>query len=138
MNEQNLDGVSREQKLYGQVVHCITIVAAMIALLSPVLILWRPDANVLDPNSIFASIWQGEGVEQIWSMAQSGFPGGHFYLRNFFAGDSLGQFGIALGCSVALWGLIPATISYFREKDYLYASMGTFIAILIVIAMLGV
>src|SRR5690554_5893761 len=108
--------VSSTQVMFGDIVKWITITSCIIALIAPVFILVKPANNLMNPNHIFSLIFSGEGSDAIWEKAASGFPGGHFYLQSFFTGDGFGQFGIALGCSVALWALIPSTIEYFRSK----------------------
>lgn len=130
--------ISKSQQVYGIVIHWITIASAIVAMVAPVLILLRPEHNVLNPNFIFAAIWEGQGIDEIWAGAEGGFPGAHFYLQNFWAGDGFAQFGIAFGCSVAVWGLIPAIFNYIKEKEYVYAGLGLFIAALIIFALLDI
>jgi hypothetical protein len=109
------------------------------SLFAPVLILGFP-GNVLNPNRIFAAIFQGAGPAEIWAMSSAGtFPGAHFYLRFPGAPDAWAAFVINLGCSVGLWGLLPAIVLQFtKEKDYFEAIAGVLLALLILLSMTGI
>lgn len=135
--KQNTQTVPIHQRIYGGIVQWFTIVSAVIALIAPVFILAMPNRNVLAPNRVFSIIFNGQGKDVIWEQAASGFPGGHFYLGNIAAGDGFAQFGVVLGCSVVAWALIPTIVMYFRSKEYFYACVCLFIALLILFAMTG-
>jgi hypothetical protein len=66
------------------------------------------------------------------------FPGGHFYLKNFTYGDGFTQFGLALGCSVALWALIAAAVAYAADRIYLYVILALWVAALVALSMIGI
>lgn len=136
--DKRVHSASRQQVVYGETTQWITILSACIGMISPALMLAWPEKNVISPNQVFASIWRGENLETIWSVSGGEFPGGHFYLRNFFSGDGFAQFGIVLGCSVALWALIPTAYFYIKDREFLYASLSFFVMLLIASAMLGV
>jgi hypothetical protein len=145
-SEQDRNALMPELKLaqshavYAQVVHVITIVSAIMSLFMPAFILFFSDADVLNPNRIFAAIFSGTKPADIWAMASGGtFPGAHFYLRYPGAPDAWAMFAINLGCSVGLWGLLPA-IGYqmVKEKKYLEAIAGILLALLILLSMTGV
>jgi len=129
--------VSSAQVMFGDIVKWITIISCIIALAAPVFILAKPESNLMNPNHIFSLIFSGESTDAVWEKAASGFPGGHFYLQSFFTGDGFAQFGIALGCSVALWALIPTIIEYVKSKEYIYVFICIFISFLIILAMTG-
>lgn len=132
-----LNNTPKHNLLYGAIVQWITIISTIIAMIAPIFILSKPENNILNPNHIFSAIWQGKTIEEVWNHAGSGFPGAHFYLNNLSAGDGLAQFGIVLGCSVALWALLPIIVSYFKNKIYLYSLICLFICLLIVFSMIG-
>jgi hypothetical protein len=68
-----------------------------------------------------------------------GFPGAHFFLSYPGAPDAWAMFGISLGCSVGLWGLIPAiVIQIKKEKNWFEAVIGIILALLILLSMLGI
>ena len=127
-------------RCYASIVHVITIVSAILALFAPLLILINPSANILDPNRIFQVIFSGGSIEQIWSLSKTGsFPGAHYFVDNMASSDSWAQIAISLGCSVGLWALLPTVaLQYFKEKNYLWATLGLVFIALIVLSMLGV
>ncbi|MFA5689497.1 MAG: hypothetical protein WC959_10185 [Kiritimatiellales bacterium] len=125
------------QIIYGNVVHWVTVIVCVISTFALVFILAKPENNVLHPNRIFNSIFSGAAPEEVWANADGGFPGGHFYLRNFSTGDGLAQFSITLGCSVTLWALLPVFFILIRKKDYLYTGICAFVFLLIAFSMSG-
>lgn len=129
--------VETPQLLFGEVTYWIVIVSNLIATIGPVFVLFNPKNNMLDPTLLFAEIWKGANPEAIWNTVGSGLEEGHSYLYHLTTGDGITQFGIALGCSVALWGLIPAMIQYVREKDFMNAIFCLISCLLIALAMFG-
>ena len=127
----------RAQIVYGEIVYWITIVACIICMIGPLISLASPDNNVLNPHYLFASIFQGQSAETVWQEVGGEFPGGHFYLKNLTKGDGFTQFGLALGCSVAFWGLLASAFSFLREKSYLFIILSLFVACLIFVSMTG-
>lgn len=127
-------------RVYGNIVHWLTILSAIMALFAPIFILVSPSNNILNPNIIFGQIFSGANLETIWAgSALGGLPIGHYYLQNLGAADSWGMIAIAIGCSVGLWGLIPAiVIQIVKERDWLYAVLGTALLALIAFAMFGI
>jgi len=128
----------RAQIVYGEMVYWITIIACIICMIGPLISIASPDNNVLNPHYLFASIFQGHSAETVWQEVGGGFPGGHFYLSNLTKGDGFTQFGLALGCSVALWALITAAIAYFTQRIYIYTVLSLWVAMLVSLAMLGI
>lgn len=129
--------VPRPQLIYGQVVYWITVATCILCLVGVLVALIRVEANVLNPHFVFARIWEGATVEKIWDEAGF-FPGGHFYLMYFPAGDAIIQFAMVLGGSVALWGMLGAAFGYFKEKSWGYVIASLFVALVVVFAMTGV
>jgi hypothetical protein len=125
--------------LYARVVHVITIFSAVMSLFMPVFILAFSGANILNPNRIFAAIFSGASPGEIWSISPAGnFPGAHFYVQFPRAPDAWAMFAVNLGCSVGLWGLLPALgYQIVKEKNYFEALAGIFLALLILLAMVG-
>ena len=127
-------------RCYATVVHVITIVSSILALFAPLVILINPSANILNPNRIFQVIFSGGSIEEIWALSSTGsFPGAHYFMTNMSASDSWAQIAISLGCSVGLWALLPTVvIQYFKEKNFVWATLGLLFIALIVLSMLGV
>jgi hypothetical protein len=98
------------------------------------------DANVLNPNKVFSAIFSGAKPDAIWGMASTGiFPGAHFYLRHISSPDAWAMLGINLGCSVGLWGLVPAVMyQAVKEKNWFEAIAGLCLILLILFSMLGI
>ena len=130
--------ISKAQRVYGSVVYWITITSAIICVIGPTLALANIERSILNPHYLFAAIWRGEDVNTVWQEAAGGFPGGHFYLEHFFAGDGFTQFGIALGSSAALWGLLAASWAFIKERSYGYALVCLFVSAIIIFSALGV
>lgn len=138
-NNNNEIKIPESHLIFAGIVHWLTIVSCLIALVAPVFILLFPENNVLNPNLVFGAIFSGATPAEIWKMSPTGsFPGAHFYLTNFFTGDGFAHFGVALGCSVGLWALLPAMfVMQKREKDYMYFFICSLLVILILLAMTG-
>lgn len=132
--------IEKSQLYYGKVVHWITIISCLISLIAPVLILVFPERNLLNPFHIFNAIFEGKKTSEIWAAAGVPFKSGGFwklFLGSFFTPDGFATFGIALGCSVSLWALIPAILQFIKKKEYLYICISLFVAALITLAMSG-
>ncbi|OPL16685.1 MAG: hypothetical protein AVO38_07255 [delta proteobacterium ML8_D] len=127
------------QRVYGEIVYWGTIVACIICMIGPYISMKNPDKNVMNPFYLFAAIFEGKDTATIWQEVAGGFPGGHFYLEKFFYGDGFTQFGLAMGCSVAAWALIPAALIYlFKEKNPTYTILCLWVAALIFLSMIGI
>ena len=129
--------ISKAQSAYGAVVYWVTFSAALICIAGPLIAMLAPEKNVLNPHLVFSGIWEGKTADEVWACAGEGFPGGHFYRGRFFSGDGFTQFGIVLGSSAALWGLLAAA-GFLKEKSYGYAGACIFVSAVIVFAMAGV
>lgn len=208
MNTEERPKMPREQIIYGEIVYWITILAALICMIGPVIAMSNVDHNVLNPHFLFAKIFEGKSTDTIWGEAGpfkltqkslntikeegvpedvikrldsfknrafksgdeaikvlektlgkdllennidndktlkslllkhgGGFPGGHFYLGNFTLGDGFTQFGLALGCSVALWALIIVAFAYLSEKTYIYVFLALWVAFLVFLSAAGI
>lgn len=130
--------IPKAQTMYGAIVYWITIVSCLICMVGPVISVANPEKNILNPYKLFNAIFQGKDPQTVWQEVGGGFPGGHFYLRNLTYGDGFTQFGLALGCSVALWALIAAAVAYAREKVYLYVILALWVAGMVTVSMIGV
>ena len=127
----------RAQLIYGEIVYWITIFASLICMVGPVISVANPDNNALNPYRLFNAIFEGKSADEIWNEVGGGFPGGHFYLKNMTTGDGFTQFGLALGCSVALWALLAAALMFFRSKNYIYVFLSLWVSILVFLSMIG-
>ena len=138
MSTEQAPKMPRAQTVYGAIVYWITIVAAIICMIGPVISVASPENNVLNPYKLFNAIFQGKDAQTVWQEVGGGFPGGHFYLKQFTYGDGFTQFGLALGCSVALWALIAAAIAYAADKIYLYVWLSLWVAVMVALSMIGI
>jgi hypothetical protein len=133
--------ISKSQLHYGKVVHWIAIVSCLISLVTPVFILLFPNKNLLNPALIFNAVFEGKKPGEIWAAAGIPFRPGDFweiFLDNFFTPDGFATFGVALGCSVTLWALMPALWQFIKKKEYFFVCVSLFVAALIVLAMSGI
>jgi hypothetical protein len=140
MNKIEEGGLAQSHAVYAQTIHVITIISAIVSLFIPILIMAFPEADVLNPNRIFAAIFSGAKPGEIWALSKAGgFPGAHFVLKFPRAPDAWAMFGISLGCSVGLWGIIPAVmIQIKKEKNYFEAIAGIILGLLVMLSMLGI
>ena len=138
MSTEQAPKIPRVQIIYGEIVYWITIIASIICMIGPVLSVARPEKNVLNPYKLFNAIFQGKDAQTVWQEVGGGFPGGHFYLQNFTYGDGFTQFGLALGCSVALYALIAAAFAYAADKVYIYVGLSIWVAIMVALSMVGI
>ena len=128
------------QMIYGDIVYWLCVASALVCIIGPVVALLNVDDNVLNPHYLFSAIWEGKTAEEVWSVTGGSFPGGHFWLKHFTAGDGFTQFGLALGCACALPALLGAAVSYWIDKPrrYLWASMALWVSALIAFSVLGI
>ena len=138
MSAQETPKMPRAQTIYGTIIYWITILAALICMVGPVISVASPENNVLDPYKLFNAIFQGKDAQTVWQEVGGEFPGGHFYLKNFTYGDGFTQFGLALGCSVALWALIAAAFAYAADRIYFYVTLSLWVAALVALSMIGI
>ena len=138
MSDEKGYSVPLSQLVYGEIVYWITIVSCIICTVGPLLAMYNVDNNVANPHYLFANIFSGMSSDDVWAAAGSAFPGGHFYLTNFTKGDGFTQFGLALGCSVGLWGLIVAAFLYLKEKKPLFTVLALWVALLIFVSAAGI
>jgi len=130
----------KSQLYYGKVVHWITVVSCLISFITPFFIVLFPGKNYLDEALLFDSIFKGKNPAEIWKAAGVQFKIGDFWtllIKNLFTPDGFAAFGIALGCSVTLWALIPAVWQFAKKKEYFYVYVSIFIMALIALAMSG-
>jgi hypothetical protein len=133
--------IEKSQLYYGKTVHRITVVSCLVSLITPVFILLFPDKNNLNEALLFDAILKGKRPAMIWEAAGVQFKSGDFwklFIKNIFTPDGLAAFGVALGCSVTLWALIPAVWQFIKKKEYFYVCVSAFIMALIALAMSGV
>lgn len=138
MNTEERPIMPKAQIVYGEIVYWVTILTAIICMIGPLISMIDIDNNVLNPHYLFAAIFEGKDAATIWNEVGGGFPGGHFYFSKFTHGDGFTQFGLALGCSVALWGLLAAAVAYIKEKFYLYFFLALWVSFLVCTSMIGI
>ncbi len=130
--------VPRAQYAYGTAVYWFCTISALICLLGLFMAMLNTGKNMLNPHLVFPAVWEGKNASDVWLHAGGGFPGGHFYISNLSSGDGLTMFGIALGSTAALWGLLAAAAGYLKDKSYGYAAISLFLSFVILFAMAGV
>ena len=138
MNTTQQPQMPRAQRIYGEIIYWMTIVACILCMIGPAISVAYPERNVGDPYRLFNAIFEGKSAEQVWEEAGGGFPGGHFYLEHLDYGDDFTEFGIALGCSCAFWGLLAAAAAYASEKNWLYVILALWVATLVFLSMSGI
>ena len=128
------------QRVYGSFIYWLSITAAMICTIAPVVAIALPHKNIMDPHYLFYAIWQGKTSEAVWQEVGGGFPGGHFWLNSLTSGDGFMQLGLVLGCSCACVALLGVAIAYLRAKPraYGWALVSLFVASLVILAALGI
>ncbi len=129
------------QRVFGEFVYWLCIVAAIVCMIGPVIALLSVDANVGNPHYIFASIFDGNTAEVVWEEVAGEFPGGHFWLYNIAAGDGFTQLGLVIGCACALPALIAtALVLLFKKKErsFIWVFFSLVIATLITISLCGI
>jgi hypothetical protein len=138
MSAEETPKMPRANTVYGAIVYWITIISCLICMVGPVISVASPDNNVLNPYKLFNAIFEGKNAQQVWQEVGGEYPGGHFYLKNLTYGDGFTQFGLALGCSVALWALIATAIAYSKDRIYLYAGLAVWVAVMVALSMIGI
>ena len=138
MNTDNKPIMPKAQIVYGEIIYWLAILAAIICMIGPVIAMSSVEDNVLNPHYLFASIFEGKDAQTIWNEVGGGFPGGHFYLQHFTSGDGFTQFGLALGCGCAIWGLLAAAFCYLKDKNYLYVLLAIWVGALILLSAIGI
>jgi len=128
------------QIAYGKCIYWLSIVAAMICTIGPVIVIAFPSNNIMNPHYLFSTIWKGRNTEVVWQEVAGGFPGGHFWLHNLTTGDGFTQFGLVISCSCAFVALIATTIAYLKEKPraYGWALLSLWVASLLILSALGI
>jgi len=128
------------QIVFGDIVYWLCILSAIICMIGPVISLLSVENNVMNPQYLFSTIWEGKSAEVIWEEVGGGFPGGHFWLNNLTKGDGFTQFGLVLGCAVALPALLGSAIVYLSVKPrlYVWAILSLWVAAIIAFSMIGI
>ena len=132
--------VDKSQLYYGIVTHWIIFTSFLISLIAPVFILMFPHINPLNHALLFNAIFEGLSPVEIWDAAGLPFRSGYFwklFLSNIINPDGFAVLGVALGCSVTLWALIPVLWQFIKKKEYFYVHVSLFVMTLIALAMSG-
>ena len=108
------------QLVYGKVIFWLVVVAASINVIGPTLSITFPDNNLMNPQRVFAAIWQGNNPEDVWQVAGGGFPGGHFWVNHLDTWDGLTQLGIVIGCAGVFLALLAAAWAFLRVRPRAY------------------
>ena len=140
---ENRTGMPRQpaaHHAYGGVIYWVSIAATLICIVGPFAAVMFPANNVLNPHYLFYAIWQGKKPLEVWSEADRGFPGAHFWLSNILKADGITQFGIVLGCSSAGIAFVASALTYLRRstRETGWAILCLVLAVLIAFAALGI
>lgn len=132
--------IPRAQTVYGAVIYWLSVAASLLCIIGPTLSVADPSNNVMNPHYLFGAIWQGQKPIEVWTKAEGGFPGGHFWLNHLTQGDGLTQFGLVVGCASAGVALLCSAISFVleRPRSWGWAITSFLIALLVLFAALGI
>ena len=128
------------QLVFGEFIYWLSVVAAIVCSIGPVIALLFVDSNIMNPHFLFASIFEGNTVDIVWGEVGGGFPGGHFWIDRILTGDGFTQFGLVIGCASALPALLATALVFtFRreEKALIWVFFSLAIAALCAISILG-
>ena len=124
--------------VFAGVIHWVTISAGVAALFLPLLILIRPEHNLLNPNIALQRIFDGASLPEVWAMSQAGsFPGARTCQLAW--GDSWAMLLLQAGCAASLFALIPAAVYHIvKEKDWFCGILELTLSLLIALSAAGV
>ncbi len=124
---------------YGDTVYWITFVVALICLIGPIFAVFFPGNTAMDPYLTFDLIFEGMTGVEIWTALYGEWPFIHgVWLKNFFTGDGFVMFGMVVGCTVAVWALIPTIFAFVKEGNTGYALFSLFVIFMILFAASGI
>jgi hypothetical protein len=128
------------QRVYGNLIYWLSILAAIVCIIAPVIAIAFPSKNVMNPHYLFFTIWEGKTPEAMWQEVGEGFPGGHFWLNNMTAGDGLMQFGLVLGCLSAGIALAATAVTFLLHKPRSrgWALLSVLVMVMIILAAIGI
>ena len=65
----------RAQRIYGEIIYWMTIIACIVCMIGPAISVANPEQNVLNPYNLFNSIFEGKTPEQVWTEVGGGRSG---------------------------------------------------------------
>jgi len=131
--------IQKSQVIFGDIVYWLTITAAIICMVGPVMAFASMDGNILNPHYLFANMWSGMEPEAILETAGEAEASGHYWVNNLAAGDGFTQLGLVIGCSVAIPAMLVAAMVYvFKEKSLGWALGALWIVGLVTVSALGI
>ncbi len=102
--------------VYGNTVYWITFAVCLACLVGPVFAVLFPDSTIINPYFTYALIFEGMTGEEIWIALYGEWPYMHkLWWSHFFTGDGFTMFAMAVGCTVAVWALIPTIFAFIKE-----------------------
>ena len=130
--------INQSQVIFGDVVYWLTITAAIICMIGPVMAFASMDGNILNPHFLFAKMWSGSDPTAIWGVAGEMEVGKHWWINSLGAGDGFTEFGLVVGCSVAIPAMLAAAVIYaFKERSLGWALGALWIVGLVAVSVLG-
>ena len=132
--------IKQSQIVFGDIVYWLTVVAAIICMIGPLMSFISMDGNVLNPQYLFANIWSGMEPDGILKTAGEIKASGHYWINNLSAGDGFTQLGLVIGCSSAFLALLGSSIAYLRQKPraYGWALIALFVAAMVLLSAVGI
>ncbi len=126
-------------RIYGQVVYWITLSTCVICLIGIIISVLRPEDTALNPYFTFAMIFEGVSGPEIWKILHGSIPSIHsLWWNELFTGDGLIIFGLTLGTTVVIWGLIPTIYAFARNGVWGYAVLSLIIIGMILFSASGI
>jgi len=131
--------IQRSQIVFGDIVYWLTIAAAIVCMVGPVMAFASMDSNVINPHHLFVNMWAGLEPEAIWGTAGEVEIGAHYWVRNLVAGDGFTHFGLVIGSSAVIPAMLAAAIVYaFKERSLGWALAALWIVGLVSVSVLGI
>lgn len=134
-NTEQRPDIPQAGVIFGDLIYWITIVATGVAIVGSILTFLVSQGNYIEPAYLLSSIWEGKNVDQIWQGGAGSMPEGHWYLAHLSKGDGLTTAGLALGVFSVIPAILGAAYFLFKDKDYVFAGLALFAAIITTLAM---
>lgn len=131
--------IKQSQIVFGDIVYWITVIAAIICMIGPVMSFVSIDGNVINPQFLFANMWSGMGIDGILETSGEVQAKGHYWIHSLSSGDGFTQLGVVIGCAVAIPAMFVAAIIYIlKERSFGWAFGALWIVGAVAISVLGI
>ena len=136
MNEETIPKPPLTSIVFGLVVYWVTLIGSIIVVIGAV-VAFVSKANYVPPSHWFTSLWQGNSTAEIWEVATSSVPVGHWYMSQLATGDGLSAFGMSVGVSSVTIALLVSAAMLYKSKSMLYGTLSLAAALIIIVATIG-